>query len=92
MGRKNGGVVCRSHISWALLSLGYPDQGLARSHEAVTLAQQRAHPFSLGYALHFAAAFHHLRREVRAAQDCAEAALDLAQEQGFPQWRAMDSI
>src|SRR6202035_3479105 len=25
--------------------LGYPDQGLTRSHEAVTLARQSAHPF-----------------------------------------------
>ena len=27
------------------VDLGYPDQGLARSHEAVTLAQQIAHSF-----------------------------------------------
>jgi hypothetical protein len=31
--------------------LGYPDQGLAQSQQAVTLAQQIAHPYSLGYAL-----------------------------------------
>ena len=30
-----------------LWNLGYPDQGLARNQEAVTLAQQIAHPFSL---------------------------------------------
>jgi TOMM system kinase/cyclase fusion protein len=89
---EDGDVVCRSHVSWALWCLGYPDQGLARSHEAVTLAQQRAHPFSLGYALHFAAQYHQLRREVHAAQEYAEAALNLAQEHGFPQFRAMDSI
>jgi predicted ATPase len=89
---EDAGVTCRSHVSWALWFLGYPDQGLAQSHEAVTLAQQRAHPFSLGYALHFAANYHQFRREVRATQERAEVALNLAQEHGFPQFRAMDSM
>ena len=69
--------------AWALLCLGYPDQGLVRSHEAVTLAQQRAHPFSLGYALTLLPCSISLRREVRAAQDCAEAAINLARNRDF---------
>jgi predicted ATPase len=89
---EDGGVVCRSHAALALWSLGYPDQGLARSHEAVILAQQRAHPFSLGYALHFVAHFHQLRREVRAAQERAEATISLATEQGFPYQMAFGAI
>jgi predicted ATPase len=36
---EDGGVVCRSHAAHTLWLLGYPDQALARSHEAVTLAQ-----------------------------------------------------
>jgi len=64
--------------------LGYPDQGLARSQQALTLAQQSAHPHSLGYALSIAATFHQHRREVRAVQECAEAAIRLCTEQGFP--------
>src|SRR5262249_36586825 len=48
---ENAGVVCRSHAAWALWSLGAPDQGLAQSQEAVTLALQIVHPHSLGYAL-----------------------------------------
>jgi predicted ATPase len=58
----------------------------------VTLAQQIAHPFSLGFALSFAAVFHQLRREGYAVQECAEVAISLAVEQGFPIWRAMSSI
>ena len=77
---------------WTLWYLGYPDQGLARSQEAVTLAQQSAHPFSLSFALGFAAVFHQFRREGHAAQERAEAAIRLATEQGFPLWRAMSSI
>src|SRR5262249_11306158 len=41
------GVVCHSTAARTLWLLGYPDQALARSQEAVTLAQQIAHSFSL---------------------------------------------
>jgi predicted ATPase len=72
--------------------LGYPDQGLARSNETVTLAQQVAHPFSLDLAWAALVWCHQSRREGRAAQECAEAALVLATEQGFPFWRALHSV
>jgi predicted ATPase len=84
--------VCRSHAAFALWYLGYPDQGQVRNDEAVTLAQQIVHPYSLCYVLSFAAVFHQFRREVRAAQERAEAAIILAQEQGFPSWMAQGSI
>ena len=58
----------------------------------MTLAQQSAHPFSLGFALSCAAVFHQFRREVRAAQERAEAAISLATEQGFPYWMAFGAI
>src|SRR5262245_16306876 len=72
--------------------LGYPDQGLTRSHEAVTLAQQSAHHFSLGAALSFAAVFHQLCREGHTTQAHAEAAISLSKEQRFAQWMAFGSI
>jgi len=86
---EDAGVVCRSHAAWTLWYLGYADQGLLRSHEALTLAQQSAHPFSMGVALSAAAMFHQLRRDGRAAQEYAEAAISLAQGQGFPLWMAV---
>ena len=82
------GVMCHSFAARALWYLGYPDQGLARSQEAVTLAQQSAHPFSLSYALYAAALFSQFRREVRLTQERAEALISLATDQGFPQWKA----
>ena len=42
------GVVCRAYGAVTLWFLGYPDQALQRSHEALTLARELAHPFSLG--------------------------------------------
>jgi len=86
------GVVCHSLAAWTLWSLGYPDQGLARSREALLLAQQRAHPFSLGFALCWAAVVHQYRREVQAAQEHAAAAINLAMQQGFPFFRAFGSM
>ncbi len=89
---EDAGVVCRSHAAWALWYLGYPDQGLVRSHEAVTLAQQVAHSYSLGFALSAAAVFHQFRQEERCTQERAEAAMSLAKEQGFPYWMAISFI
>jgi predicted ATPase len=86
------GVTCLSRVSWALWSLGYADRALARSQEAVTLAWQIAHPFSLSFALGWAAVVHQLRREVRAVHERVEAAISLATEQGFPHWMAQGSI
>jgi class 3 adenylate cyclase/predicted ATPase len=88
----DAGVVCHSYAGWTLWYLGYPAQGLARNDEAVTLAQQRAHPFSLGFALGCTALFHQLRREVRWTQERAEATMSLAKEQGFPYWMAIGSL
>jgi class 3 adenylate cyclase/predicted ATPase len=88
---EDSGVICHSFAAWALWSLGYPEQGLTRSQEAVTLGQQIAHPFSLSFALSCAAQFHQHRREGRATQERAEATILLATEQGFPFWMAIGS-
>jgi predicted ATPase len=89
---EDAGVVCHSFAAWTLWCLGYPTQGLTRSHEVVTLAQQMAYPFSLAFALGLSAVFYAFRREVCAAQERAESAITLATEHGFPYWRAYSSI
>jgi predicted ATPase len=69
--------------------LGYPAQALARVHEALTLAHELSHPFSLGFARWWAAYVSQWCRDVPAVHEQAEAAIILATEQGFPQWAAM---
>jgi predicted ATPase len=86
------GVGSLCHLAWALWYLGYPDQALKRSHEALTLAQGLSHPYSLSFALNFAAALHCFCREERLTQERAEAAMTLSTEQGFPLWLAMGTI
>jgi len=77
------GVDCRSLAARALWMLGYPDQALQRTQEALTLAQELAHPYSRVAALLFAAQCHQLRREGHAVSAQAEAALVLITEWGF---------
>ena len=89
---QDSGVACRSYAAWTLWSLGYPDQGKVRNDEAIILAQQVAHSFSLGHALSRSAVFHQLRQEVQAAQEHAEATISLATEQGFPFLMAVGSL
>src|SRR5262249_53828785 len=79
---------CLTYAAWTLCYLGYPDQGLQRSQEAVDLASRLSHPFSLALALGCVAAFHCLRREEQLVRERAEAAISLSIEQGFPYWLA----
>jgi DNA-binding winged helix-turn-helix (wHTH) protein/class 3 adenylate cyclase/tetratricopeptide (TPR) repeat protein len=79
-------VVGLARLAWTLWTLGYPDQALSRSYEAIALAQELAHPYSLAFALHFAALVHQYRREAPLVQERAEAAIALASEHGFVLW------
>jgi predicted ATPase len=75
-------------VAWPLWLLGYPDQALERSREALTLAHEISHPYSLAYALQSAMRLHRFRREVQAAREQAEALVTLADQHGFARWRA----
>ena len=79
----------RAHlVRPGLCGLGYPDQALKKSHEALTLAQELSHPFSLAFALSAAAMFHQFRREEQAVQELARQLIALSIEQGFAfPWR-----
>ena len=80
----DSGVHSLAFGAWALWYLGYPDQALQRIHDALTLAQELAHPFSLAFALAFAAWLHQLRREGPATHERAAALLPSPSRRGFP--------
>ncbi|HEV8712460.1 MAG TPA: hypothetical protein VGX03_06490 [Candidatus Binatia bacterium] len=86
------GVQCRNYAVHVLWLLGYPDQALQRSQEALTLARELAHPNNLAFALMFAAMFHQFGRERHAVQERTKAFLALATEQGFGQLLAHGTI
>jgi TOMM system kinase/cyclase fusion protein len=82
------GVACLPYAALVLWHLGYPDQALKRSYEALTLAQELSHPHSLAYVLSFTAWLHQCRREEQLTRERAEATITLSTEQGFPFWVA----
>ncbi len=86
------GVFCRVLAAWGLCLLGYPDQALTRSQEALAVAQAVTHPLSLAAAQTFFAVTHQFRGEADAAQEHAEAAVELSSQQGFPFFLAFGSI
>jgi predicted ATPase len=88
----NPGVFCQSYIAWTLWWLGYPEQALKRAHEALTLAQEQAHPLSLATALYYVAWLHQCRREVQVARERTEAEIALCTEQGFAYWLPLGTI
>jgi predicted ATPase len=86
------GVACRAYGAANLWWLGYPEQALQWSHEAVMLARELAHPFSLGFALFLTSWVPQFRREGQRTQERAEAAIALAAEHGFAVFGAGGTI
>jgi TOMM system kinase/cyclase fusion protein len=86
------GVACRNFAAHVLWYLGYPDQALQRSQEAISLARELSHPFSLALALFFATWLHHYRREGHLTQERAAAVNTLSTEQGFAFFGAWGDI
>ena len=82
------GVATRIYAATTLSLLGCPDQALVRLREALALAHELSHPFSLAFARCSAAYVHQFRRDVSAVYEQAEAAVALSTEQGFPLWAA----
>jgi predicted ATPase len=86
------GVACRAFAAMPLWLLGYPVQALARVHEALALAHELSHPFSLAFARYFVAIVSQFRRDVSAVHAHAEAAVTLATAQGFALWAALGTL
>jgi predicted ATPase len=86
------GVTFRAYAARALWPLGYPTQAFNRTHEAMSLAYEVAHPFSLALGLIWMAELYQFRREGHTTQERAEAAIAFSTEQGFPLWAAWGTI
>ena len=81
-------VVGRVNLGWLEWFAGWPERAVERSRAAVSLARELKHPLSLAYALCMSAAVHQCRREARATREFARETVVLAQENGFPYWKA----
>jgi class 3 adenylate cyclase/predicted ATPase len=82
-GGHDPGVCGLRHAAMTLWLLGYPDQALEKSRDALALAQKLSHPYSLVHALFYSAWVHQQRGEIQAVHERVEAGMALAAEQGF---------
>jgi predicted ATPase len=86
------GLCCLCHAAWCLWMLGYPDQALKRSREALALARQLSDPTGLARAHFLVGQFHQFRRDGAETLRHAEEVERLAAEQGLPFYSAGASI
>jgi predicted ATPase len=72
----------------ALWLLGYPDQAIERSREAIALGRQTGHPTTRGLALYFGSMLGQYCRDAPAVQQDAEATVSIGTEHGLSLWVA----
>jgi class 3 adenylate cyclase/predicted ATPase/ribosomal protein L40E len=82
-GGHDPGVCGLRHAAMTLWLLGYPDQALKRSQEAVALAQNLSHPYSLAQALYVLGRVHQQRGELETASTWIDAITQIGTERGF---------
>jgi predicted ATPase len=82
-GSHDAGLCCRNFGGWALALRGRSDEAERFSREALDLARQLAHPFSLALTHFFSAANAHTRRDTDAVRANAAAAVAVGREQDF---------
>jgi adenylate cyclase len=82
----DAGLGALAYDTCCLWCLGYPDQALKRSQEALALARELGHPFSLADVLCYGGCmFSEMRRDGLALKDHAEELMRLASEKA-PVW------
>jgi adenylate cyclase len=80
------GLTALAQDACCLWCLGYPDQALRRSQEALSLAREFDHPFTVADVLFFSGClFNSMRRDVPALKSGAEELLRLS-NQKVPSW------
>jgi len=91
-GGHDPGVCYRNHLMIAKWELGFADQALSSSKEALALARELSHPLTTAIALYFTAWLHLHRGEPEAAREKGEACLALSDAQGFRAWQDSSSV
>ena len=86
------GVSSLASTSYALWTLGYPEQARQAMQGTLTLAREVSDAFSVAHALAFAAGRHLHYRDYALAQEYAEAAITLSTEHGIVWWHALADI
>jgi class 3 adenylate cyclase/tetratricopeptide (TPR) repeat protein len=88
----NMGVFCHAYIAHCEWHLGRLDHALKGAEQALSLAREVSHPFSIALALAYLAMLHQFRREPQAALKTAEKARSLCQEYRFDYYGAWSAL
>ena len=88
LGGVDPGINCLSYLALVLLALGYPDQALERSNQALASARALGNPYTLAYAESLAGRFHQARRDPLATREVADHLHAVSAELGFSYWLA----
>lgn len=86
------GVGALSYLAIVLWHLGFPEQAAASADQALQLAGDLGHPFSLGYAASFSATMYGMLRDWPTCRTLSEKALHIGEEGPFPSWMAMGKL
>jgi tetratricopeptide (TPR) repeat protein len=79
-------------LSWDLWFLGHPDQSLSRVSEALALAQNLGHPYTVAFAHYMTSVVHLLRGDAARAFESAEKSFEMSQEQRFSLYSILSRI
>jgi len=86
----DAGPSALAYAACCLWCLGYPEQALSRSQEALALARELDHAFSLADVLGYGGClFNAMRRDAPALKDHAEELMRLSDEKSFVGWLGM---
>jgi predicted ATPase len=79
-------------LSWDLWFLGYPDQALSRVSEALSLAQELGHPYTIAFANYMTSVVHLLRGDAARALASAQKSFEMSREQRFSLYAILSRI
>ena len=85
-------VHAKAELGIVLFCLGYPEQALVRSNEAIAEARKLAHPPTLAVSLALGTELLSLVGDIGAMDQRAGQLAAVAAEQDFPRWGAMGAI
>ena len=85
-------VIGLNSLSWVLFALGYPEQALTRSHEALAYARELSHITTMSIGLYQAGCLRQFCRDHDGVLERADELISLATEQGQPQHLALGTM
>jgi class 3 adenylate cyclase/predicted ATPase len=79
-------------LSWDLWFLGYPDRSLSRVSEALALAQELGHPYTVAFAHYMTSVVHLFRGDAARALESAAKSFQVSKEQRFSLYAILSRI